>query len=317
MKLNGTILGLCGIILTGCGGAQDGTVTPVTVGQSRMHQASGSSGDLLYVATRRTVYVISYPQGDIVGSFHEGGHYIHDVCADPNDGTVFITDDQLIRKFPHGATRPSVVLHTPSTYIGFGCAVDRNTGNLAVAATLTNGTGAILVHSKTTRKWAIYPSGTNECTDATYDNVGDIYATCQGPPSHQFLLEELVSGQKKTKTIEVVPSMRVGPYTLQWDGSYLTMEDESGGVISQAKVHRGTAKVVGTTQLLDASGDYAYWIQGGSVLAWYNGPTQGGSQAVGVWDYPQGGYPTHTFYGIGRKGLWSLAVSVAPTASRK
>ena len=126
--------------LAGCGGQTTGAIVPTTVTAltTRAHLASdSSSGALLYVTTRRTVYILSYPNGQVVGSFHEGPGHAHFVCADPSDGSVFITDAFLIRKFAHGETRRILTLQMPGKYFANGCAVD--------AVELTGFRGGLLI----------------------------------------------------------------------------------------------------------------------------------------------------------------------------
>ena len=130
MKLNGTVLasGLCAMILTGCGGAQSVTVTPVTVAQGRMHQTSGSSGDLIYVSATQT-YILSYADGSIQGTLPQSGGAAG-LCSDAQ-GNVFIPTPSVIYEYGHGGTTPVSELQEPNYRPG-ACSVDPTAGDLAV-----------------------------------------------------------------------------------------------------------------------------------------------------------------------------------------
>ncbi|MFZ0574130.1 MAG: hypothetical protein WA428_08565 [Candidatus Cybelea sp.] len=56
-------------MLAGCGGSQ-GTVGTLGVAAQadRARRASGSYGDLLYIATPETIVVVSYPQWKVVAT---------------------------------------------------------------------------------------------------------------------------------------------------------------------------------------------------------------------------------------------------------
>ena len=55
-----TLVIIAGLAVAGCGGA-GATVPQGAITQSRAHQASGSSGDLLYVTYGHEVYVLTFP----------------------------------------------------------------------------------------------------------------------------------------------------------------------------------------------------------------------------------------------------------------
>ena len=75
-----------------------------------------SRGDLIYVAAAGKSYVLTYPQGKLVGTIDYGAA---DACSD-SAGNVFLTVDQGVDEFSHGATSPSATLSVPGT--SWGCA---------------------------------------------------------------------------------------------------------------------------------------------------------------------------------------------------
>lgn len=61
--IRGLVTALSVALLAGCGGTQSDAVPPATSTQSRAHQPSGSSGDLLYVVTTGNTYILDYRPG--------------------------------------------------------------------------------------------------------------------------------------------------------------------------------------------------------------------------------------------------------------
>ena len=298
-------------LLAGCGGSQP----PIGAPTLAKNTASGSNGDLLYVTTVRSVETWSYPGGQLVGQSHLGRHHLHDVCSDPKTGDVFIGAADVILRYVHGGTRPVSKVRAPLGYGAFvGCSVDPTNGDLAVATAGPQETkGALVIYRGAKGHGTVYPSGTGPCLYTAYDNAHDVFVDCMSRNSLSVVLRELGSGQTRMLRINIHPKLAF-PIKMQWEGNYLTLAPESGGTIDQVRISGAVGRVVHSTQLDDATGNYVYWIYDGAVLAWYDKVRSDGSQAVGVWNYPSGGKPIAEFYGIGNKGLRDLTISVAPTS---
>ncbi|MGA7201587.1 MAG: hypothetical protein WBX26_07145 [Candidatus Cybelea sp.] len=141
-------LGICAAaaMLAGCGGPQPPIGAPGTASQtstlamradrdtSWLRRGTSSGSDLLYVANHKGgVYVLTYPQGQLIGELSlpyepmSGG-----ICSD-SDGNIFVPDEYEILEYAHGGTQPIATLSDDGGY-GYpnGCAVDPSTGNLAV-----------------------------------------------------------------------------------------------------------------------------------------------------------------------------------------
>jgi hypothetical protein len=122
-------LGLAIAFLAGCGGGSQaggtGAVPQGAMAQA-LHKASGSSGDLIYVAGAPKSYVLSYASGKVVGTMSAPAS---GACAD-SSGDVYLTDISGIAEFEHGATSPVRTFGLSGE--AFGCSVDPTTGNLAV-----------------------------------------------------------------------------------------------------------------------------------------------------------------------------------------
>jgi WD40 repeat protein len=297
-------------VLAACSGSQPPIGTPGAMPQSgaiATHAQRGGSwvlpeaksDDLLYVTsytgTFYWVYMFSYPAGKLVGKIAKE---VSGLCSD-EQGNVYMTQSfdskSTIFKYAHGGKKPLATLADP--YNGAdGCAVDRVTGDLAVA----NSEGeTVVVYSRAQGKPKRY-----------YVFFAPLYVAYT-PKGHLFVLgggdlAELSNGHfvrvRLTKHFD-------SPIGVQWDGKYLAIGSEVGsssyyyyGLINRYTVggRKGTLK--GTTDVnTDAVG---FFIEGSTAIA------SDGGDDVDFFNYPQGGQPTMTISGISRPG--SLTVSNAP-----
>src|ERR1700723_26438 len=131
-------------MLASCGGSQLPIGVPSAMQQTAAiaaHADRGKSwmlpeartGKLLYVSdnTKSVVYVISYPQGELVGTL-TGFHSPVGLCTDQK-GNVWIVNqspDEII-EYGHAATRAKPTLKVHAGF-SFGCAVDPKSGDVAV-----------------------------------------------------------------------------------------------------------------------------------------------------------------------------------------
>ena len=124
-------------LLAGC----DGFSTPVPLGESVAqnwtHRASGSSGDLLYVAAGTQVFVYTYPDGSLVQTL-TGFTAAWGECVDKL-GNVWITDYSTgyVTQYAHGATIRSRIVGGNGMHPN-SCSVDPKSTNLAVASQMTS-----------------------------------------------------------------------------------------------------------------------------------------------------------------------------------
>ncbi|MBV8147611.1 MAG: hypothetical protein JO092_00805, partial [Candidatus Eremiobacteraeota bacterium] len=185
--------------------------------------------DLLYVVypTLEEVYAYSYPQGvlkgQITGLTNVGGD-----CTDPK-GDLYITDaapsGNKIVEFAHGGTRPMRSLPVPGTN-AFSCAVDPNSGDLAVADIGTQqGQGAeIAVYREAKGQPKAYTDP--DFLDyyyCGYDDAGDLFVDGHYPAGYERpKFAELPHGGTSLLTLNL--NYAVGWLSgIQWDGKYLAV----------------------------------------------------------------------------------------------
>jgi hypothetical protein len=283
-------------VLAGCGTlrqAQDDALPGAgTAGVGQGSSAVQTArGDLLYVTGGcGGTCILSYPKGRPVGALSIGGAGI---CSDKH-GNVFIptsttSGSAAVYEFAHGATSPKATLSL-SGILAEGCGVDPKTGNLAVT---------YLCHACNYGPVAIFKNaqGTPTSYDEEgvflsfcgYDNQGNLFADGNGGTG--FSLLELPHGGSALTPISVGQTI-ANAGQVQWDGTYLAIEDLSHPTIYQFAVSGSAATLKGTTQLTGA-GDWGAqsWIQGGSAIVPY--AASGSSPSVvGYWKYPAGGSAT-------------------------
>lgn len=307
-------------ILAGCGGERGGTSTVPPLGaQSRAHNASSYSGDLLYILTNRGITIVSYPDLQVVGNITNTILEANTICSDPNTGNVYLPQDgNTILVYAHGGTTPIATLRGPSGYTALrGCSVNPLNGDLAVDSAF----GPYHLSGL-----EIFPGGTGTPTVYTdkklhlfdytaYDDSGDLFVTGftnQGDPR----IGELLPGQSTLIDIRIKQPIGLGK--IQWDGTYLagntTNSQGQDSSIYRLQIH-GTKATVAETVSLKNAGGHGFWIDAGDIIAPY-GIVRNKNIAIAVWLYPSGGKSISKLYGIVKKrgpGISDVTLSVSPS----
>ena len=177
-------------LLSGCG--QSGT--PIPQGSAaqpvRAHRSSGSSGDLIY-ATGGCLgtCVVSYPTGRLVQTLPVGGA---GACADAA-GNVYISNGSTaLYEYAHGGSTP-IKAFTVSSGTVNGCAIDTQTGDVAVTGVLSDEYNVEIFPSAggPTKGYAL-ASGLGFCS---YDNAGNLFV--DGYSRQELGLWELAKGSSQ------------------------------------------------------------------------------------------------------------------------
>ncbi|HET6275347.1 MAG TPA: hypothetical protein VFE16_05330 [Candidatus Cybelea sp.] len=269
---------------------------PGAIGSSAVQAAT--AGDLLYVTgntgTFAYVYMLSYPAGKVVGKIDK---QIAGLCSDAQ-GNVYMTQSyhstSTIFEYAHGAKKPKATLVDP--YNGAsGCAVDRTTGNLAVANQEGN-TVVVYAHARgKPKRYYIWFAP----DFVAYNPKGELFVTGGGSPAG---FAELLSGQFRrvsmTKRIEFTMGV-------QWDGTYMALGEASGtysdGLIRQYTIVKHKAIWQSGTKL--GTFAYSFFIEGSTVVV-------ADGYRVYFFAYPAGGEPTKTIGNLASP--YALTVSLAP-----
>lgn len=315
-------------LLAGCGGAQLPNGTPGALpphlsqaeAGSGLGRAAGTDSNLIYVATWKSIVYLTYPQMKIVGSLPEAYNY-GGVCSDPKNGNLYAPQSTDIVVYAHGGTYPIATLTPPTGYgeLRF-CSVDPNTGDLAVSAMMTQskGTGAILV----------YPSGQGNATIYTdkklrflgypaYDDRGDVFFSADVAHVGEEIVKLVVA---KNRFIPIKLDLGVGFDKMQWDGSYLDIEEfygrGHGSVIVRVKIVGDIGTVASRINFYGAGSPSSFWISNGVFVNALVQEKHGSDRGVGTWSYPAGGKAKAKAFGIAKgksNGISDVTISVAPS----
>ena len=300
-------------MLAGCGGSQTPVGVPGTMSQtaaSHARKASSSSGDLLYVGSEEYgVFVLSYPQGQIVTQFGApNGGVVYGMCSDQS-GDVFVLTGGApgyIYEYAHGGTSPIATLEDEYD-VPVACAIDPMTGNLAV---VNNDVGTVAIYPDAQGPPNYYNDpNTREFEYCSYDDSGDLLA--DGFENHSgnvAMLAELPYGS--SSFTDISPSKKLGaPGSMQWIGTYLAV-GSSKQVVWHIKIAGSSGVIVGKTEHKRLKSPWT--INGKQLISVYGNREDGsGPYKVAYWTYPKGGAPTRLFNLFGSNSrLSGVAISV-------
>lgn len=289
--------------LAGCGGQvapTSGAQTPFGLPLTAIRHTN-QSGALLYVVGTGHVYVFTYPKGGLVGqtTINEGS----DDCSDKH-GNVFATGYDSVSVFAHGDTKPYRKLSVPGD--AYACSVDPTTGNLAVL-----GTVGVMLFKKAKGHYELFYEPTFVPRECGFDNKGNLFV--DGYLYSKFKFAELPKAS--ANFIEISVGQDIVGGEVQWDGKYITVEDDGGygvATIYRLQVSGSRATIVGKTQLTQASMvPLLSWIYDGAIIVPYSIGSGYKDVAVGFWNYPAGGKATKTI----AKGFHSPEALSAVTIS--
>jgi hypothetical protein len=255
---------------------------------------------LLYLSTGTAgaVYVYSYPREKLVGTL-SGFQDAEGLCADKR-GHVFITDfdAQDIVEYAHGGTSPLATLQD-SAGQPQGCAVDKTTGDLAVAnfQTPSGGQGGIALYKKARGTPATYiDSALEDVAYCGYDPNGNLYLDGLLYNSFEFGFAELPKGS--TNFTNITLNVTLGyPSGVQWDGEHIAVGDFETNNIYQFAIAGSSGTLKGTTPL-GIDGNVAQFFIDKSTVVTPDAPTY----QVGFFPYPKGGVPSKTLTLSGGRG---------------
>jgi hypothetical protein len=260
-------------------------------------RTGAASLDLLYVSDEGTnaVYVYSWPQARLVGKLTHIS-YPQGECGDAA-GHVFITSfdpsyGSRILKYAHGGTKPLLRVEDKG-YFASGCAIDPQTGNLAVTNLETTDLrfGNLAVYNRLGQLVGLYAGGGMAFYFfCGYDSAGNLYVDGARDfnPYDGFAFAELPAGSSALTNISLNQSFNY-PGGVQWDGTYVAVGDSYENAIYRFSIKGSGGTEVGSTPLEGGSYVLQFWIQGRKLV----GPNAGTATAM-LWDYPAGGTATKT-----------------------
>jgi hypothetical protein len=172
------------------------------------------------------------------------------------------------------------------------CAMNSD-GDLAVGIILSDSYGAggqLVIFKNAAGKPKVYNTPLYKEYFDGYDPKGNLFADGENT-SYGFMLVELPKGSKKA--VQMTTSNTVNfPGSVQWDGKYLAVTDQTADAVYQYTVS-GTKATLKNTISLSGAGDCAQtWIVPGLIYC-ADAFNDNGS----VYKYPAGGSPVAVFSG--------------------
>lgn len=297
-------------LLAGC--SESPTQSSILSGSLAVRQllqsSKSGSNDLIYAAGDGHSYVLTYPQGKLLGSIDEGGY---DVCSDPSGNVYLAVGGPRVDEFAHGATTPSASFNLPG--VAQGCAVDPTTGSLAATFLRTNGNNVAIFSSGSGNPTLL--SSSLNVGPCGYDDQGNLFVAGTEPTS-AYTLDELPANGNTFRTLSITPAIQRNFGRVQWDGSYLTVESWTytkkprSVFVSRLAISGSVATVVGTTAIKGIKQTaFLSWIENNRVLVPYGNASKG-TPNIGYWKYSEGGRPRQTLKApAGKVNLNALTVS--------
>jgi hypothetical protein len=267
-------------------------------------QATPARGELLYVAHSDSgvshqdagVSIFTFPQGKPFAKIDLRG-YPWGVCSD-RSGNVWVAYAHhrfsFIAKFPHGATTPIKILRLPNGALGFGCAVDPSSGDLAVMI----GSSVEIWPGARDTKPIMYASPF-VAQNGAYDDAGNLFIDgIPGGSDTWLLFGELAKGKGKVLTV-TLDKRGTNAGGVQWDGKYVAI---ASGVyhghvsrIFRVSVSRLQGTVVSAVRMDNMSRASPIFLDGHDVLGTHELLVVGGRELaarIESWSYPAGGDST-------------------------
>jgi hypothetical protein len=308
-------------ILAGCSSGSQSALAPSS-GMQAVHGAQRHNGKLVTAfrlgvpqahafksalvmpdkKSRKKFGYISEFDGSSVSEFHfpKGANLTNSIsgdepqglCAEKGRGDFWVTNSGSETIVEYKANTTTEIASVSQAAYGdpAGCAVsDASSSKGEVAASLITGGDVVL-----------YPNGTGSGTEvadaleetffATFDDKGDLFV--DGFNS-EFIpaVAEMPAGSS-TFHIVLLPNSIEFPGNIQWDGKYVTVNDQEAYDIYQYTVSGSSATLSGTVSYTGASDCDQTWIYKGHFLC----PDAGDDNAK-VYNYPAGGAPVYTWTG--------------------
>ncbi len=199
--------------------------------------------------------------------------------------------NDLITEYKVPSNKVLKTLSLPYTFTS-SCAMNAS-GDLAIGVLLSNSygpAGQLVIFKNATGTPTVYNTPLAREYFDGYDPNGNLFAD-GFDLDYNFALVELPKGSTKAVTIKTSNSPEF-PGSVQWDGTYLSVFDQSTSETYQYTISGTTATLKNTVQLTGAADCAQTWIVKGLVYCGDAGNNNGS-----VYKYPAGGSPIATFTG--------------------
>jgi hypothetical protein len=234
------------------------------------------------------VLQFDYPKGDASTATISGLSDPQGECAQNRKKAFWVvsagTDE--IEEFAYRGSSPIATL-SESAGEPAGCAIDAKTDDMAVTILSA---GDVVIFTGGTGTGTTVADGLASSYFPTYDASGDLFVDGV-TGGNTYGVVEMASGRSSFKAV-TLPNTIAFPGSMQWDGRYVTLNDQSGHAIYRYTIAGDSAKLKGTVALNGSSDCVQTWIAKNLVYC----PDAGNDDAK-VYKYPAGGSAIATLTG--------------------
>jgi hypothetical protein len=255
--------------------------------------ATSNANDFEYIINDYGTYasIFDYPKSvDQIGSIRNvGGQGCTNVLYGYGKSTFWIiagTDQMTEYRVPKTAVK---TLDAPAGSNPSSCAMDTD-GNLAVGILDGTDSGSVVIYKNATGKGTVISTPLEREYFDGYDDKGNLFF--DGLAGHlEFQMYEIAHGTTTVQRITTSNKVRF-PGSVQWDGKYLVVTDQSTSQMDRYTVTGTKAKLRAKVSLTGANDCAQTWIATGIVFCADAGADNGTAYA-----YPQGGPAIATLSG--------------------
>jgi hypothetical protein len=285
-----------GVVLAACGASQPPLDLPNSAQQRSDAQPQNGGGALLYVGSKQSIEVYSFPSGVDRGSLHTPG-IVRGMCSD-SKGNVFVAAAPVkssksgsgsIYEYAHDGKAPIATLEAPEDDVPIACSSDSTTGNLAVTnQNSKNYTPSVSIYANAAGTPKVYTSdaiGANP--QAGFDGSGNLFVTSGGN-----LGELLPNGATDFTKITLTKTLG-GVDHVQWDGKYFALQSfdtlKHNGEKLFERVFR--VQISGSSGRVVNGTHFIGWPEHNAGQSWIDGTTIVATpyDSISFWGYPAGG----------------------------
>lgn len=235
-----------------------------------------------------TVSEFHFPKGEALTHTITGGSEPQGMCAEAKRGTFWVTmsGTEIIQEYNANSNTEIGSVDTATYGDPAGCAVS-NTGTVA-ASIISN--GDVVVYPNGTGSGTAINDGLVETFFVTFDPAGDIFADGFNS-SFIPAVSEIPAGSSSGHVLTLPNSIEF-PGEIQWDGTYVTVNDQEAFAIYRYSISGSTVTLEGTVSYSGAEDCDQTWIFGGHFLC-----ADVDESNAKVYDYPAGGSAVDTWTG--------------------
>jgi hypothetical protein len=306
-----------GVFLAACATSPSALNLPDSAQHRPGAQAQDGGGALLYVGSKQSIEVYSFPSGVHRASLHSTG-IVRAMCSDSN-GNVFVAAAPVkssksgsgsIYEYAHDGKAPIATLEAPKDDVPIACSRDSTTGNLAVTNRNSKKyTPSVSIYANAAGTPTVYTSGAIGANpQAGFDDSGNLFVTSGGN-----LGVLLPNGATDFTKITLTKTLG-GVDHVQWDGKYFALQsfDTLGHNgeklferVFRVQISGSSGRVVNATHFIG-------WPEHNAGQSWIDGTTIVATpyDSISLWNYPAGGKAVKVIH-PGRPGK-AVTVSLAP-----